>query len=137
MNTMVVANNAYAHLPKVLYPYPEDRTLPKKRSKAGRALNLRRLRRIGAGVLVVLLALVVIYRYGQISEINMQITEQTKIRTALLDEQRHLEITVSELSSLGRIEQFALEELGMKYPVPGQIRYVGGSNPESGDGHGN
>lgn len=134
---MVVANKAYAHLPRVLYPYPDDRTLPQKRSKAGRALNTRRLRRVGASVLVVLLALVVVYRYGLISEVNMRVTEQNKVRNALLDEQRHLKITLSELSSLGRIERFAIEELGMKYPVPSQIRYVDGGNPESGDGHGN
>jgi cell division protein FtsL len=133
---MVVANNAYAHLPQV-YPYPDSRTQPHTKGKAKkRHLDARQLRRIAAGVLVVFLALVVVYRYGQISEINMQINEQTKTRDSLLDEQRHLKITISELTALGRLEQVAIEELGMRYPSPDQIRYVGGNNPESGDGDG-
>ncbi|HBI56741.1 MAG TPA: hypothetical protein DG577_08310 [Firmicutes bacterium] len=133
---MVVANNAYAHLPKV-YPYPDSRTQLHTKGKAKtRHLDTRQLRRIAAGVLVVFLALVVVYRYGQISAINMQINEQTRTRDSLLDEQRHLTITISELTALGRLEQVAIEELGMRYPGPDQIRYVGGNNPESGDGDG-
>lgn len=133
---MVVANNAYAHLPQV-YPYPDSRTQLHTKGKAKkRHLDTRQLRRIAAGVLVVFLALVVVYRYAQLSEINMQINAQTKTRNALLDEQRHLKITISELTALGRLEQVAIEELGMRYPSPDQIRYVGGNNPESGDGDG-
>lgn len=133
---MVVANNAYAHLPQV-YPYPDSRTQLHTKGKAKkRHLDTRQLRRIAAGVLVVFLALVVVYRYAQLSEINMQINAQTKTRNALLDEQRHLKITISELTALGRLEQVAIEELGMRYPRPDQIRYVGGNNPESGDGNG-
>ncbi|MGI6363629.1 MAG: cell division protein FtsL [Bacillota bacterium] len=134
---MIVANNAYARS-SVVYPYPDSR--PQNRPKGRirrRPLNLRRWRRIAAGILVVFLALVVVYRYGQLSQINIQLNQQTKTRDALLDEQRHLKITISELTALGRLEKLALEELGMKYPTPDQIRYVGGTNPESGDGDGN
>ena len=133
---MVVANNAYAHPPKV-YPYPNPRALPHVNPKARkRALARRRARRVVAGVLVVILALAVVYRYGQINEMNMQINEKTKTRDSLLDEQRRLKITISELSSLGRIERVAIEELGMRYPGPSQIRYVGSNNTESRDGDG-
>lgn len=133
---MIVANNAYAQLPNV-YPYPDSRPQPRLKGRTRRRpLVLRRFRRITAGVLVVLLALVVVYRYGQISQVNIQINQQTKTRDALLDEQRHLKITISELTALGRLEKLALEELGMKYPSPEQIRYVGGTKPESGDGNG-
>lgn len=133
---MVVANNAFAQQPTVIYPYSDSAPLSRPAGKTKRAFAPRRLRRISASVLVVIMALVVVYRYGQINEINMQVNEQTRVRDALLGEQRHLKITLSSLSSLARIEQVAIEELGMKYPAPGQIRYVGGSKLEGGDGDG-
>lgn len=132
---MIVANNAYAQSPNV-YRYPDSRPKSRPKGKTRRSLDLRRFRRIAAGALVVFLALVVVYRYGQVSKINIQLNQQTKTRDALLDEQRHLKITISELTALGRLEKLALEELGMKYPSPEQIRYVGGINPESRDGDG-
>lgn len=132
---MVVANNAYAQRPQV-YPLPErPRSAAGKKSRQSPRVA-RGLRRGAAGVLVVLLALVVVYRYGIISEINIQINQQTKTRDSLLDEQRHLKITISELTALSRLERVAIEELGMKYPAPSQIRYVGGNSSEGRDGDG-
>ena len=133
---MVVANNAYARQPSA-YPYPNTQTHLRTKNRAvGRRIDVRLLRRIFVGVLVVFLALVVVYRYGQISKLNMQINAQTKTRNALIDEQRHLQITISELTALGRLERVAIEELGMGYPRSSQIRYVGVNNPESRDGDG-
>jgi len=134
---MVVANNAYAHRPGA-YPYPNTQTHLRTKNRAvGRRTDVRLLRRIFVGVLVVFLALVVVYRYGQLNKINMQINAQTKTRNALMDEQRHLKITISELTALGRLERVAIEELGMRYPRRSQIRYIGVTNQESRDGDGN
>jgi len=128
---MVVANRAHADVPKVYqYPRPPEHNVrPQHRPHR----DFRLLRRIAAGILVVALALLVVYRYGEISQINMDINRATNTRKALADEQRHLQISVAQLTALDRIEKFALEELGMQYPLPGQYKYVGYQNPESGD----
>lgn len=132
---MVVANNAVVQLPRV-HQYPGAPPQFQPQPRAQRSAKTRLIRRVTAGVLVVLLALTVVYRYGQLSALNMGLNEQSKTRDALLDEQRHLKITISELRALGRLERVAIEELGMHYPGPSQIRYIGGNNPESRDGDG-
>lgn len=132
---MVVANRAHAHVPRV-YQYPGINEQTRKKAARQPRTNYRVFRRIFAGVLVVALALLVVFRYGQISQINMEINRNTNALNALQDEQRHLEITISQLTALDRLERIGLEELGLQYPHPGQIRYVGSSTPESGDGDG-
>jgi len=89
-----------------------------------------------AGLLVIALALLVIYRYGQISQLNMEINRDNSTLNALTDEHRHLKISIAQLTALDRLEQLAMGELGMQYPHPDQFRFVGKNNPESGDGDG-
>jgi|SRR5690554_1190572 len=131
---MVVANNAHAHVPKV-YQYPRRENVSRGKVRQQQRVNLQALRRVAAGVFLVAMALLVIFRYGQISSINMEINSITNTRNALVDEQRHLEITLAQLTALDRLETIAFEELGMQYPRPEQIRYVG-NNPEGRDGDG-
>lgn len=134
---MVIANKAHAHVPKI-YKYPEKHNEqgPRRKAASNPGIDFRVIRRIMAGVLVVSLALLVVYRYGHISQTNMEINRFTKTRNALLDEQRHLEIAISQLTTLDRLEKIGTEELGLIYPHPGQIRYVGSRTPERGDGDG-
>jgi len=134
---MVVANKAHANVPRV-YQYPGRQPDYTSRNEAGRRpqTNVRPLRRILAGVLVLVLALLVVFRYGQISQINMDINRYTKVSNALKDEQRHLEIAIAQLAALDRLEKIAVEDLGMQYPHPNQVRFVGYINPESRDGDG-
>ena len=133
---MVIANTAHAQVPNT-YPYPRrqpdytTRTKPKSRP-----LNLQTLRRVLAGLCVLALALVVIFRYGQISQINIEINRDTNVLNTLTDEQRHLNIKIAELTGLERLEQIALGELGLRYPHSEQFRYVGKNYAESGDGDG-
>jgi cell division protein FtsL len=89
-----------------------------------------------AGVFVVMMALLVVFRYGQISHINMEINRLNNTRSAVIDEQRHLEIAIAQLTALDRLEQVAIGELGMQYPHPDQIRFIGYKTSESGDGDG-
>lgn len=135
---MVVANRAHANVPKV-YQYPgrgqQPNTKQQRRSVAGTNASL--VRRVMLGLLIVGLALLVVYRYGQISQINMELNNLNRTRNAIVDEHRHLEITAARLTALDRLERIGLEELGMQYPHPGQIRYVGNYHPERGDGDGN
>lgn len=132
---MVVANTAHARVPKT-FPeprQPEHRSRPKP---SRRPLVLRTLRRVLAGLFVLALALTVVYRYGQISQLNIDINRDSSVLTALTDEQRHSKIKIAELTGLERLEQVALDELGLCYPDTDQFRYVGKKNPESGDGDG-
>lgn len=132
---MVIANTAHARVPKT-YQYPGQPDYITRSKSKGRPQNLQTLRRVLAGFLVLGLALVVVFRYGQISQINMEINRDTRILNALIDEQRHLNIKVAELMSMERLEQVALGELGLHYPHSEQFRYVGKNYPESGDGDG-
>lgn len=132
---MVVANRAHASVPRV-YQYPDPELTPRNKPERRPRTNRAAIRRICAGVLVVVLALLVVYRYGMISQINMKINRDTNTLNALQDEQRHLEINIAQLTALDRLEKIALEEMGMQYPNPDQIQYVGNINPESGDGDG-
>ena len=133
---MVVANRAHAH-PKV-YQYPGHQRQPWEGQKAQKRplVNTRLLRRILAGVFVVALALLVVFRYGQISHVNMEINRLSNTRAAVVDEQRHLGISIAQLTALDRLERIAVGELGMQYPHPDQIRFVGYNISESGDGDG-
>lgn len=132
---MVIANTARARVPRI-YQYPGQSDYTTRSKYKRRPHNLQTLRKVLAGFLVLVLALVVIFRYGQISQINMEINRDTRILNALTDEQRHLNIKIAELTSFERLEQVALGKLGLHYPHSEQFRYVGKNYSESGDGDG-
>lgn len=132
---MVVANTAHARVPKT-YLEPRQPGYRKRPKPSRRPLVFRTLRRVLAGLFVLALALIVIYRYGQISKLNIDINRDTGVLNALTDEQRHLKIKIAELTGLERLEKVALDELGLRYPESDQFRYVGKKNPEGGDGDG-
>ena len=130
---MVVANRAYAQVPKI-YPYPgvKEKTKTVQRPR----IDTRQLRRVLAGVMVLALALLVVYRYGEISYTNMEINNLSNTRNAVVDEQRHLELNIAQLTALERLEDVAINQLGMQYPHPDQVNFVGYQNPERGDSDG-
>lgn len=132
---MVVANGAHARIPRI-YQQPRQSDYTTRPKSKSHPLNLLTVKRFCAGFLVLALALLVVFRYGQISQINMDINQGTKDLNVLVDEQRHLKIKIAELTGLERLEQIALGELGMHYPHPDQFKYVGKKYPESGGGDG-
>ncbi|HOB34435.1 MAG: cell division protein FtsL [Firmicutes bacterium] len=133
---MVVANNAQVRIPKV-YDYPSQRsqTVSRPRIKTRLRVNSRLAARVMAGVLIVAMALLVVYRYGQINQLNMEIRKDTNTLKALADEKKHLEITYSQLTALDRLEEIAIKELGLQHPHSEQVRFVG-EIPERRDGDG-
>ena len=88
-----------------------------------------------AGLFVLALVLTVVYRYGQISQLNIDINRDSSVLTALTDEQRHLKIKMPSLQGWSAWSSCP-DELGLCYPDTDQFRYVGKKNPESGDGDG-
>lgn len=133
---MVVANNAQVRVPKVYnYPNTRSQTVSRPRTKTRLQVNTRLAARVMAGVLIVAMALVVIYRYGHINQLNMEIRKDTNTLKALTDEKKHLEITYSQLTASDRLEQIAINELGLQHPHSGQVKFVG-EYPERRDGDG-
>src|SRR5690554_4100479 len=105
---------------------------PLHRPRRRRGINWRPARLVSIGLLVLSLALLVVYRYGELNHLNMELRQMEATRDSLMDEQRHLELTMAKLTNLERLEKIALEELGMQYPDPGQVQYLGHVSAESG-----
>lgn len=133
---MVVTNNAHARVPRLYqYPQPVENTPTQRKRAKGSRVNVQNVRRVMAGLLIVAMAIIVVYRYGEISALNMELNSISNTHSALVDEGRHLEITMAQLTDLNRLEQVAVDELGLQYPHPDQVKFVG-ENQNRGDGDG-
>ncbi|GAB6100365.1 hypothetical protein JCM16358_22440 [Halanaerocella petrolearia] len=73
-------------------------------------------------VLIVILILIHINQYVQLSRKNLKVEKLKEKRNRLKSENAHLQLKISNLMSLERIEEVAKEELGMK--EPDQVHYV-------------
>jgi cell division protein FtsL len=72
--------------------------------------------------LLVTLVLLHINQYAQLSRKNLEIERLKEKRNKLKSDVAHLQLEVSSLMSLKRIERIATEELGMKRPE--EINYL-------------
>lgn len=127
---MVVAQKVKSR-PRVYSP--ANHNLPLRRPQQRPGLNLRPARLAATGLLILSLALLVIFRYGELNHLNMELRQMEATRNSLLDEQRHLELTLARLTRLDRLEQVAMDELGLQHPDPGQIKYLGHVSAERGE----
>ncbi|GAB6137106.1 cell division protein FtsL [Halanaerobaculum tunisiense] len=72
--------------------------------------------------IIVFLILIHINQYVQLSRKNVQLEQLKEKKNQLKSEKAHLQLKISNLMSLDRIEKRAKQELGMKEPQ--QIQYV-------------
>jgi len=115
---MVVANRAVVHNPLPQHR-PDFRPQPRTRPSVGVRISPR----VVASFIVLGLSLLVIFQYGQIHRTNIQNQRLGRNLSAIHDEQRHLELTISQLTNPQRLEKIGYE-LGLVYPAPSQIVYV-------------
>lgn len=115
---MVVANRAVVH-----NPLPQHRPDVRPQTRPRPGIGVRISKRVVAGFFVMGLSLLVIFQYGQIHRTNIQNQRLESNLRAIHDEQRHLELTISQLTNPQRLEKIGYE-LGLMYPAPSQIVYV-------------
>lgn len=64
----------------------------------------------------VAVAIGVVSHYNQITEMNREIVQYERKLVELKQEQEHLQLEIASLSTLKRIENIAVNELGMYHP---------------------
>jgi cell division protein FtsL len=74
--------------------------------------------------IIFLLSLVTVAQYSSLVILNYRLSSARIELAAILDSSRTLELEVARLSSVGRIDQIAREELGMVDPEIEQLRVL-------------
>ncbi|TDX53021.1 cell division protein FtsL [Orenia marismortui] len=77
--------------------------------------------------LIGILVILYINQYVQISRMNFEVEKLEEKRDKLKTEQAHLQLDISELKSLSRIEKIAKNKLGMI--EPNKVKYIVSSKP--------
>lgn len=108
-----------------------------QRPQRRQGIDWRPAKRIAVALLVVALALLVVYRYGEINRLNIQNRQMEASRQVVQQQHRQLELQLARLTSLDRLESIAVNQLGLRYPRPDEIYYLGEAGAAGVDGDGN
>ncbi len=100
--------------------YPEGK--PYSRPEPGR--KAKKFKLLLIMTLCFLLALAVVAQYSTLVIANYRLGEARTELVSLQEASRLLELEVARLSSVGRIDQIARNELGMVEPEIGQLRII-------------
>ncbi len=100
-----------------------------------------KLKLVGMVFCCFLLALAVVVQYSRVVGTTREISGREREIAQIQDNNRRLQLEVSRLSSLQRIEEIAVNELGMRRPESGQVVIVSeenqnievGARPSSGE----
>ncbi|MBU4561673.1 septum formation initiator family protein [bacterium] len=76
---------------------------------------------LGHTLLIVSLIFFYLWQHLRIKELGYELGKKEKERKALMDRNREIEIKVSRLRSLGRIEEIARSRLGLELSKEGEI----------------
>jgi len=99
--------------------YYEIPGLPQKKRARFRIKGL--LIYLGHTLLIVSLIFLYLWQHLRIKEIGYELGKKEKERKTLMDRNREMEIKVSRLRSLGRIEEIARSRLGLELSKEGEI----------------
>lgn len=120
---MLVANK------ELEYYYPEKIDIEKnknrtviKRKKKTKAIY--KLFIMGIAMIGLILSLFILYRYTNITNIRLEITELEKQKIELEKEKEILIAELEAVKSSSKVEEDAIIKLGMEYPSEDQIVYV-------------
>ncbi|MBS3942819.1 MAG: cell division protein FtsL [Dethiobacter sp.] len=116
--------------------YPQFEPFPYQHNaqrycKARTLLTGKKLVLLGMVAICFMLAVLAVSLYSSIVSLHYQIKSTETQLNLLADEYRSQELEIARLSSLGRIDHLARNELGMREPVPGQIRILTASRGDS------
>lgn len=95
---------------------------PSVRSEPGR--RVKKFKLFVVLTLCFFLSLVVVAQYSSLVILNYRLSSARAELAAIQDASRSLELEVAQLSSIGRIDQIAREELGMVDPEIDQLRVI-------------
>ncbi|MCF6466503.1 hypothetical protein [Clostridium sp. Cult2] len=112
------------------YYYPEEIDIEKKktrrrvvtRKKKNKALY--RLAIMGIAMIGLLLSLLILYRYANITKLRLEITELEKQKIELEKEKEILVAELETIKSSSKIQEDAMVKLGMDYPSEEQVVYL-------------
>ncbi len=100
--------------------YPSG--IPKTRNEPGRRVKKVKLFCIVS--IIFLLSLVTVAQYSSLVILNYRLSSVRTELSAVLESSRSFELEVARLSTVGRIDQIAREELGMVDPEIEQLRVL-------------
>lgn len=95
---------------------------PQTRPEPGR--RVKKLKLLVIISLCFLLSLVVVAQYSSLVILNYRVSSARAELTVIQEASRVLELEIAQLSSIGRIDQIAREELGMIDPEIDQLRVL-------------
>lgn len=78
-----------------------------------------------------MLSLIVVAQYSSLIILNYRLSNARVELAEIKEASRTLELEASQLSTIGRIEQIAREELGMIEPEIGQLRVLAARQGDS------
>ncbi len=84
--------------------------------------------------LIVSILLLQVWNRVQVFELGYQMTELTREREALMEEQKRLRVEAVISSTTERLDKVAREDLGLRPIMPGQVILVGDRRTASVDG---
>jgi cell division protein FtsL len=100
--------------------YPSGK--PSARTEPGR--RAKKVKLFCIATIIFLLSLVTVAQYSSLVIVNYRLSSARIDLAAILDSSRTFELEVARLSSVGRIDQIAREELGMVDPEIEQLRVL-------------
>lgn len=100
---------------------------PKRKKKKKSAYRLMFLT---FAMLGLILALVILYRYENITKIRLEITDLQRQKINLEKERDDLLAELESIKSSAKIEEDAFTKLGMNYPTDDQIVYIEVTEPD-------
>jgi len=115
--------------------YPQFETFPyqheaQRYRKARSLLPGKKVVLLGMAAICFMLAVLAVSLYSSVVSLHYQIKSTETQLTLLADEYRSQELETARLRSLSRIDHLARNELGMREPMPGQIRILTASRGE-------
>lgn len=97
---------------------------PKKIKKKSKSKVVHKLIAMGIAMVGLVLALLILFRYANITKIRQEITELERTKIELEREKEDLVAELETIKSSSKIEEDAMTKLGMEYPTKEQVVYI-------------
>ncbi len=103
---------------------PNEAITKIKREKNIRAINIMKLKLFSFVTLILILSLVVLYRYSTITELNYCVDKYEKEYKQIKNENSIIKVRIENSTDLQTLRDIAENKLGMQKPDKCQIVYV-------------
>lgn len=125
---MLVAKAELNYYPEEIYQ-EENKIKKKTRNKKAAKKNNRyivliKLTCLFIAIIILSTSLFILYRYANISEVRMEVTELERQKVELEKTKLNLLADIESVKSSTIISEEAMNKLGMSYPKEGQVIYL-------------